>query len=64
MAQDKIPEEFQVGDVIHEARKTPYSGSPMTKVENSPFNQNQTRVYFENGEIVDFYNGVPHQMQE
>lgn len=58
----KMPQEFQVGDVIKNERGTPYSGSPITSVAG--IGQGRTQVHFENGEIVEFFNGVQHQMEE
>lgn len=58
----KIPQEFQVGDTIKNQAGTPYSGSPITSVEG--IGNGQTQVSFENGEIVEFFNGIEHEMQE
>lgn len=58
----KIPQEFKVGDTIKDTAGTPYSGSPITKLEG--MGRGQTQVTFENGEIVEFFDGIQHQMEE
>ena len=58
----KTPEEFQVGDVIKNQPTNPYSGSPIVSVTGH--GNHQTQVTFENGEIVEFFNGIQHEMQE
>ena len=58
----KDPQQFQPGDIIKNVSTTPYSGSKITKVEG--IGEGQTQVTFENGEIVEFFNGVQHEMQE
>ena len=58
----KDPQEFEIGDVIKNSPYTPYSGSPIVKVEG--MGEGQTQVTFRNGEVVEFFNGVQHEMQE
>jgi hypothetical protein len=61
---DKLPTNFEIGDVISDSRTTPYSGSPITKIEKGAFGGITTRVHFENGEVVDFKNGFLHPIEE
>lgn len=61
MAQ-KTPEEFEVGDVIQNDARTPYSGSAMMSVTD--LGDGRTQVEFLNGEVVQFFNGVQHIMKE
>jgi len=58
----KKPEEFEVGDVIKNVPGTPYSGSPITSVDD--MGDGRTNVWFENGEEVQFFNGIYHEMKE
>lgn len=58
----KVPEQFKTGDVISNVRTTPYSGSPIIKAED--MGDERTQVTFENGEVVEFFNGIDHEMQE
>lgn len=58
----KLPEHFVEGDIIMPAKRLLYTGSPVTKVSN--MGDGRTQVYFENGEIVEFFNGVLHEMKE
>lgn len=58
----KEPQQFEVGDVIKNNANTPYSGSPITKVTD--LRDGRTQALFKNGEIVEFFNEVPHEMQE
>jgi len=57
----KTPEEFEIGDVIKHQPGTRYSGSPITALEY--LGVTQVRVTFENGEIVEFFRGIKHEMQ-
>lgn len=57
----KTPQEFIVGDVIANVPGTPYSGSPITKVEG--MGDGRTQVSFQNGEVVEFFNGIQHIMK-
>lgn len=59
---EKDPQQFAVGDVIKNVSTTPYSGSKITKVEG--MGDGRTQVTFNNGELVEFFNGVQHEMQE
>lgn len=54
----KTPQEFVVGETIRNSRGTPYSGAPIVKVEG--IGDGVTQVTFNNGEIVEFYNGIQH----
>lgn len=58
----KDPATFVVGDIIKNVPGTPYSGSPIISVEG--IGSGQTQVAFQNGEIVEFFNGVQHEMKE
>ena len=58
----KAPETFVPGDVIENVSTTPYSGSQITEVEE--LDDKRIRVWFANGEIVEFYNGIQHEMRE
>ena len=58
---DKDPQQFQVGDVIKNKSSTPYSGSPITSVEG--IGNGQTEVKFENGQVLQFFNGFQHEME-
>ena len=59
----KDPAQFVVGDVIDpKFADTPYSGSPIIKVEG--MGDGRTQVHFKNGELVEFFNGVQHEIQE
>lgn len=59
---DKTPEQFQPGDILVHNPGVPYTGSPVVSVEG--FGQHQTQVVFANGEIVEFFNGIQHQVQD
>lgn len=58
----KTPEEFQVGDTIAQNPNTRYSGSEITSVRD--MQDGRTEVTFRNLEIVQFFNGVQHEMKE
>lgn len=58
----KDPQQFEVGDTIKNVPGTPYSGSKIVEVEG--MGDGRTQVAFENGELVEFYNGIQHEMQE
>lgn len=59
----KDPGQFQVGDVISSKfAETPYSGSPIIKVEG--MGDGRTQVRFKNGELVEFFNGVQHEIED
>lgn len=58
----KTPQEFLVGDTIKHTPGTPYSGSLITNVEG--MGEGRTQVTFENGELVEFFNGIQHEMKE
>jgi len=58
----KDPQQFAVGDVIKSTPGTPYSGSKITTVDG--MGDGRTQVGFANGEIVEFYNGIQHEMKE
>ena len=58
----KTPEQFVKGDIIMPAHRLLYTGSPVANVNN--MGDGRTQVTFENGEIVEFFNGVLHEMTE
>lgn len=58
----KDPRDFNLGDVIKNSSGTPYSGSPVVAVK--ALADAQTQVTFENGEVVEFFNGVQHELEE
>jgi hypothetical protein len=59
---EKTPEQFQLGDILVHNPGVPYTGSAVTSVK--PFGPFQTQVEFANGEIVEFFNGIQHQVQD
>lgn len=58
----KDPQQFEVGDIIKNVPGTPYSGSKITQVEG--MGDGRTQVAFANGELVEFFNGIQHEMKE
>ena len=58
----KSPEQFEVGDILARNDRTPYSNSPVVSVEK--YNSNQTKVAFQNGEVVEFFNGIQFELKE
>jgi hypothetical protein len=58
----KQPENFVPGDIIENVSTTPYSGSTILQTKST--GDTLTTVWFRNGEIVEFYNGIQHEMRE
>lgn len=58
----KTPLQFAVGDIIKDESGTQYSGSSIVSIKTLP--NGQTQVGFRNGQLVEFFNGIKHQMQE
>lgn len=58
----KKPEEFVPGDVIKNVSTTSYSGSAVASTKD--LKDGRTQVSFANFEIVEFFNGIEHEMRE
>lgn len=59
---EKTPEQFQPGDILVHSPGVPYTGSPVVSAQW--YGPHKTQVTFENGEIVEFFNGIQHQVQD